>query len=318
MTTLSNVDEYGFERPADFDLAEYESFISGYLAVLTRRNIKWRRLLGRGKRELRQNARTKRYIRKGVPAEYRARYRQLLQGPFQPAVLEVIAADLPRTFPDNIHFRGEASAARVSLGNILRAFSKHRPNVGYCQGVNYIAGLLLLVTDREEDAFWLLAALVDRQLPDYYVRSMRGVRLDIEVFSQLVRVKLPNIYEHMQMLGIAWSMIATKWFVCLFAEVLPVETLFRVWDCLFYEGTKVLFRVGLTLLKLHETRLLACRDFMETMTALRDLPRSPAVLQCHSFMESVFRLPDPFSSSLVQQTRAKCTADLERQDAKIK
>ena len=55
------------------------------------------------------------------------------------------------------------------------------------QGVNYIAGLLLLVTDREEDTFWLLAALVDRLLPDYYVRSMRGVRLDIDVFAQLVR-----------------------------------------------------------------------------------------------------------------------------------
>ena len=53
--------------------------------------------------------------------------------------------------------------------------------------MNYIAGLLLLVTDREEDTFWLLAALVDRLLPDYYVRSMRGVRLDIDVFAQIVR-----------------------------------------------------------------------------------------------------------------------------------
>ena len=64
-----------------------------------------------------------------------------------------------------------------------------------------------------------------------------------------------------------------------------LQTLFRVWDCLFYEGTKVLFRVGLTLLKLHEARLLECRDFMETMTALREIPRSPQVLQCHTFMQ---------------------------------
>ena len=71
----SNVDEYGFERPAEFNLEEYDRFISAYLSVLTRRNIKWRRLLGNGRRELRQNATTKRYIRKGVPAEYRARVR---------------------------------------------------------------------------------------------------------------------------------------------------------------------------------------------------------------------------------------------------
>ena len=58
-----------------------------------------------------------------------------------------------------------------------------------------------------------------------------------------------------------------------------------MWDCLFYEGTKVLFRVGLTLLKLHETRLLECRDFMDTMAALREMPRSELVLDCHTFMQ---------------------------------
>ena len=44
-------------------------------------------------------------------------------------------------------------------------------------------------------------------------------------------MKLPTIYEHMQMLGIAWSMIATKWFVCLFAEVLPIEVRRNVSHC---------------------------------------------------------------------------------------
>lgn len=39
------VDPYGFERPDDFDYASYEAFFSRYLVVLTRRAIKWSKLL---------------------------------------------------------------------------------------------------------------------------------------------------------------------------------------------------------------------------------------------------------------------------------
>merc|ERR1712071_116680 len=57
--------------------------------------------------------------------------------------------------------------------------------------------------------------------------------------------------------------IVTKWFVCLLAEVLPVETVLRIWDCLFNEGSKILFRVAITLVKLNEEELLKCSEFGE-------------------------------------------------------
>lgn len=55
------------------------------------------------------------------------------------------------------------------------------------QGLNYIAGLLLLVTKNEETSFWLLRVLVEKKLPDYYSKTMDGVVVDIEVFSRLVK-----------------------------------------------------------------------------------------------------------------------------------
>lgn len=59
--------------------------------------------------------------------------------------------------------------------------------ISYFQGLNYIAGLLLLATKSEETAFWLLKVLVEQILEDYYSATMEGVIVDIEVLSRLVR-----------------------------------------------------------------------------------------------------------------------------------
>jgi hypothetical protein len=51
-----------------------------------------------------------------------------------------------------------------------------------------------------------------------------------------------------QALGCEASLLATDWYLCLFATSLPAETAARVWDCLLLEGRKVLHRLGLALL----------------------------------------------------------------------
>ena len=48
-----------------------------------------------------------------------------------------------------------------------------------------------------------------------------------------------------------------------------LQTVLRIWDCLFYEGSKVILRVALTLLSLNEEKLLNCRDFAQLCTAMK-------------------------------------------------
>lgn len=68
--------------------------------------------------------------------------------------------DLPRTFPHNVWVA--SPAGQTALRRVLLAFSMHKPAVGYCQSMNYIAAMLLLVLNKlEEDAFWVLVALID-------------------------------------------------------------------------------------------------------------------------------------------------------------
>ena len=67
--------------------------------------------------------------------------------------------DLPRTFPNNIW--APTAEAEAKLRRILAAFSVHAPSIGYCQGMNYLTAMLLMVLAKDESkAFWVLVALL--------------------------------------------------------------------------------------------------------------------------------------------------------------
>ncbi|KDD73221.1 hypothetical protein H632_c2411p0 [Helicosporidium sp. ATCC 50920] len=91
----------------------------------------------------------------------------------------------------------------------------------------------------------------------------------MRTLRELVEWKLPQLASHLAALGCDISMLATDWFLCLFCTTLPAETSTRVWDALFCEGPKVLFRVALALLSAHERALLACREVGELLRTLR-------------------------------------------------
>nr|KAF6427620.1 growth hormone regulated TBC protein 1 [Rousettus aegyptiacus] len=190
---VPRIDPYGFERPEDFDYAAYEEFFSTYLVILTRRAIKWSKLL-KGSSSVQKSMTVKRYIRKGVPLEHRARvwmgvsgaqaqmdrnpgyYHRLLQGERNDSLEEAIRTDMNRTFPDNIKFRKSADPClQKTLYNVLLAYGHHNQGVGYCQGMNFIAGYLILITKNEEESFWLLDALVGRILPENILRAWKLV-----------------------------------------------------------------------------------------------------------------------------------------------
>ncbi|XP_032681560.1 growth hormone-regulated TBC protein 1-A-like isoform X2 [Odontomachus brunneus] len=295
--------------------------MSEYLKVLAKLAKKWAKIIGEGKSPQRSIT-IKKYVRKGIPAGYRGLvwlavsggedmknaspdlYERLLQSPYNPEVADVIKTDLPRTFPDNIFFNNTENQQH-ELYNVLLAFAHQNKTVGYCQGLNYIAGLLLLVTKSEETAFWLLKVLIDKILPDYYTRTMDGLLIDIDVLAELVRIKMPDVYQHVTNIGLPWPVITTKWFVCLFAEVLPIETTLRIWDCLFYEGTKIIFRVALTLIKRNKSNLLACQDFVTLAECFKEITKDSIVLRCHDFMQSIFKVPGSLPGSTIAKLRTK-------------
>lgn len=226
------------------------------MRVLARRQLRWQKYM-KSNDPVIESRQLKRFIRKGVPGHLRkviwmkssgafvrqqqqpTLYRDLLAAVFDEEISEMIKIDLPRTFPDNIYF----PRIQGKLYNVLIAYSNDNSKVGYCQGLNYIAGLILIVTKDEETTFWLLKHIVEQVTPNYHTKTMSGLVTDIGVLSELTRIHVPDVYTHVKRIGLSWAVLITKWFICLFAEVLPTETVLRIWDCLFSEGSKVINKI---------------------------------------------------------------------------
>lgn len=317
--SYSRVDEYGFERPANFNYDSYGEFISSYLGVLTKRTKRWNDISTANL--IKNKSKLKRFIRKGIPISLRTeiwmvtsrakniqqksnKYVTFVENITDEEIIEMIQIDLPRTFPDNIYF-DESSRLPRQLFKVLGAFAHQNQDVGYCQGLNYIAGLLILATKSEEASFWLLKVLIEQILPPYYIKSMSGLLTDMSVLDDLVSKRYPAVHQHLLNIGMPWAVTTTKWFICIYAEVLPTETVLRIWDCLFSEGSKVIFRVALTLIALHKNEILACRDLAEVVTCFKEMGNSPNVINCHIFTKYMFDLPNPLSNALISKLRIK-------------
>jgi TBC1 domain family member 6 len=200
---------------------------------------------------------------------------------------ESIKIDLPRTFPDNIYF----DKYKIQLYNVLIAFATHNPVVGYCQGLNYIAGLLLIVMAGDEEAsFWLLKHMIENVAPEYHTKTMKGLKRDIDAIAELIKLRLPIVNEKINELGLPWIVIMTKWLICLFAEVLPVETTLRLWDAIFSEGYKIIFRASLAIILILKDEIMKVDDINELAELFRNISKDRRFLDGHSFMQFMFSI----------------------------
>lgn len=191
-----------------------------------------------------------------------------------PVILAQIQMDINRTLTDNVYFRNGSGV--IKLNEVLLAYSRRNPEVGYCQGMNLITASLLLIMPTAEDAFWILVSIVENILPrHYYDNSLLTSRADQQVLRQYVSELLPRLSAHLDELGIELEALTFQWFLSLFTDCLSAEALYRVWDVLLCSkdedgngGSTFLFQVALALLKLNETQLMNCTTPGEVYTYL--------------------------------------------------
>lgn len=176
-----------------------------------------------------------------------------------PITANQIEMDITRTLTDNIFFRTGPGVQK--LKEVLLAYSRRNPEVGYCQGMNLITACLLLILPTEEDAFWVLATMIENILPqNYYDTNLLTSRADQFVLREYVQELLPRLSTHLNELDIELEAMTFQWFLSVFTDCLSAEALFRVWDVVLcmHDGSTFLFQVALALLKLNEKALLQC------------------------------------------------------------
>uniref|UniRef100_A0A3Q2QGS1 TBC1 domain family member 1 n=1 Tax=Fundulus heteroclitus TaxID=8078 RepID=A0A3Q2QGS1_FUNHE len=167
-----------------------------------------------------------------------------------------ILIDLGRTFPTHPYFQAQLGAGQLSLFNILKAYSLLDPEVGYCQGLSFIAGVLLLHMG-EEDAFNMLKFLMfDVGLRKQYRPDMIILQIQMYQLSRLLHDYHRDLHSHLEQQEIGPSLYATPWFLTLFASHFPLGFVARVFDMLFLQGSEVIFKVALSLLGSHKPLIL--------------------------------------------------------------
>lgn len=209
-----------------------------------------------------------------------------------------IELDLLRTLPNNRYFETIDSPGTVRLRKVLTAFSAHAPQVGYCQGMNRLAAVALLVLP-EEEAFWCLVAIVEKIMPKGYYNDLWLAQVDSNVVMELVAIKMPKLSEHFKRYEIELSLFA--WFLTIFVDGTPPALFLRLWDSFLYEGDKIMFRVALAILRMAEHELLNINNSVSVNNYIRSSVN--CLTDLDRFFEIAFDWINPLPGKMIRMKR---------------
>ncbi|XP_077153357.1 TBC1 domain family member 4 isoform X2 [Ranitomeya variabilis] len=180
-----------------------------------------------------------------------------------------ILVDLGRTFPTHPYFSAQLGAGQLSLYNLLKAYSLLDKEVGYCQGISFVAGVLLLHMS-EQQAFEMLKFLMyDLAFRKQYRPDMMSLQIQMYQLSRLLHDYHRDLYNHLEENEISPSLYAAPWFLTLFASQFPLGFVARVFDIIFVQGTEVIFKVALSLLSNNKECIMACDSFENIVDFLK-------------------------------------------------
>ncbi|KAL0088728.1 rab-GTPase-TBC domain-containing protein [Phycomyces blakesleeanus] len=222
-------------------------------------------------------------VRRGIPPSLRGMVWQLLaetkeldletqymnllkkSSPYE----KMIQRDLARTFPGHTFFKERDGLGQEGLYNVVRAYSMYDQEVGYCQGLAFIVGPLLLNMP-DEEAFSVLVQLMSKHsLRGHFTPDMEGLHMRLFQFEALVAEHLPHVSRHLEQQGVGSTMYASQWFMTLFAYKFPLNLVYRIYDVLLAEGIVSIFKFSIALLK-HNQAVILGLDFEHLLDFLKN------------------------------------------------
>lgn len=180
--------------------------------------------------------------------------RQKHEGMYQKLIVggshheEKIACDVTRTYPDANLF--QTAEGQTSLTNILRAYSKFKPNIGYRQGMSFIGAVCLYVAAEEEEAFWLMATIMENLLTGDQVTE------GVDYVAEKLKEVSPQLAQHFEDNNVTVEIFVHRWLNTLFAYDLTLTVVIQVWDVLFTRGKSFGWGLSLSILASVTTHLL--------------------------------------------------------------
>ncbi|KAM9803759.1 TBC1 domain family member 12-like [Neosynchiropus ocellatus] len=196
--------------------------------------------------------------------------------------LDLIKLDISRTFPSLFIFQ-KGGPYHDLLHSVLGAYTCYRPDIGYVQGMSFIAAVLILNLE-EAEAFITFANLLNKPCQMAFFRVDHELMLKyFSVFEVFFEENLPRLFSHFQTNSLTPDLYLIDWIFTLYSKSLPLDVACRVWDVFCRDGEESLFRTGLGILRLFEDVLLQM-DFIHMAQFLTRLPED---LQSHTLFAAM-------------------------------
>ena len=148
---------------------------------------------------------------------------------------------------------------------------------------------------------------------------MYGTLLDQRVFESLVEKTMPIIWDHLVKNDVQLSVVSLPWFLSLYINSMPLIFAFRVLDVFFLEGPKVLFQVGLAILRVNGEELLDATDDGTFISVLKNYfarlgesahpksenPKHRAITNFQALMVVAFKEFEGITQHTISEQRSK-------------
>ena len=181
----------------------------------------------------------------------------------------LIDLDIERTFPYMGIFKKDSQYGE-DLREILRIFVVERPDIGYVQGLSYIAATLLLQMEKFQAFICLTNIVLSPNILPFYMLDEEKIKTRLNIFNDIFQINLPKLYEHFQKNEILPEHYLLEWFMTLYTRNLFIELAYKIWDIYIIEGITALYKSAIAILTIHEKDYLDM-EFSDIMNHIKNL-----------------------------------------------
>jgi hypothetical protein len=178
-----------------------------------------------------------------------------------------ISADIPRTFPYLTFFHQDPTWS-TSLKKLLTQYATCNPDIGYIQGMSFLAAMVLLQVNEVDDAYRMFTSIISQVYVNGYVPLIPPSYMSL--YDSAFRQNLPLLYDHFERVGVDVELYLIDWRLSLFSRVLKLDVCVRVWDCVLLHGESFVIKVALGILKTMGPSLGREEDLSRIVKVLRE------------------------------------------------
>lgn len=167
---------------------------------------------------------------------------------------DIIRMDVVRSFTQNKAFPSEDLYSIIKTGSLVLD-----PSIGYCQGMNYVAGLFL-INYPPEIAFAMYVQFIESKMRPIFVQNFETLKRYFYVMDNLIDIFIPDLGSVFKAQKVQAVYYASPWMITAFTCALQYseksELVYKIIDLFMVQGYRAIFKAALAILSHFKEKML--------------------------------------------------------------